>query len=58
MPSFKTAVLSAFAAAASVSALPSSIRLSGRQLQYHDLAKRQNAGAAAAGLNDFDILQL
>lgn len=57
MPSFKTAVVSALAAAASVSALPSTFKLSERQLQYHDLARRQNAGAAAAGLNDFDILQ-
>ncbi|KAK0383583.1 hypothetical protein NLU13_9494 [Sarocladium strictum] len=57
MPSFKTVVLSALAAAVSVSALPSSVKLTERQLQYHELARRQNAGAAAAGLNDFDILQ-
>ncbi|KAH8177229.1 ferritin-like domain-containing protein [Sarocladium implicatum] len=56
MPSFKTVTLSALAATA-VSALPSMPKLTHRQMQYHDLAKRQNEGAAAAGLNDFDILQ-
>lgn len=57
MPSFKTVALSALAATAA-SALPSQPKLTERQMQYHDLAKRQNAGAAASGLNDFDILQL
>ena len=57
MPSFKTVALSALAATAA-SALPSQPKLTERQMQYHDLANRQNSGAAASGLNDFDILQL
>lgn len=39
-------------------ALPSTPRLMPRQLQYHDVAKRQNEAAAELGLGDPDILQL
>jgi hypothetical protein len=55
MPSFKVAVIAALAAVAS--ALPSSQRLTARQLRYHEIAKRQNAAATALGLSDPDILQ-
>ncbi|KAM0256896.1 hypothetical protein ACHAQJ_004718 [Trichoderma viride] len=55
MPSFKAAVISLLAATAA--ALPSMPRLTARQLEYHAVAKRQNAAAQALGLNDFDILQ-
>lgn len=56
MPSLRTAAISLLAATAA--ALPSMPRLTARQLQYHDVAKRQNAAAQALGLDDFDILQL
>lgn len=56
MPSFKTIAVVLLASTAS--ALPSSERLTSRQLHYHDLSKRQNEAAAAAGLTDVDILQL
>ncbi|KAL7795364.1 ferritin-like domain-containing protein [Trichoderma ceciliae] len=55
MPSFKAAAISLLAGTAA--ALPSMPRLTARQLEYHDVAKRQNAAAQALGLNDFDILQ-
>ncbi|KAF4455296.1 stress response rds1p [Fusarium albosuccineum] len=55
MPSLKATVFALFAGAAS--AIPFGSKLSERQLHYHDLSKRQNAAAAALGLNDFDILQ-
>lgn len=55
MPSFKAAVISFLAATAA--ALPSMPKLTERQLEYHTVAKRQNAAAQALGLNDFDILQ-
>ncbi|PNP41908.1 hypothetical protein TGAMA5MH_06086 [Trichoderma gamsii] len=55
MPSLRTAAISLLAATAA--ALPSVPRFTTRQLQYHDVAKRQNAAAQALGLNDFDILQ-
>ncbi|KAL7893760.1 ferritin-like domain-containing protein [Trichoderma sp. SZMC 28014] len=55
MPSLRTAAISLLAATAA--ALPSMPRFTTRQLQYHDVAKRQNAAAQALGLNDFDILQ-
>lgn len=44
--------------AATTSALPTSTRLTDRQLRYHEISRRQNDAAAALGLNDFDILQL
>jgi hypothetical protein len=56
MPSFKAAVVSLLAATAA--ALPSVPKFSERQLEYHAVAKRQNAAAQALGLGDFDILQL
>ncbi|KAH6611398.1 twin-arginine translocation pathway signal [Trichoderma cornu-damae] len=57
MPSFKAAAISLLAAAAAAAALPSTPKLTARQLEYHAVAKRQNAAAQALGLNDFDILQ-
>lgn len=51
-------VAAAALAASSVSALPASFRLTPRQLQYHQLAVRQNEAATAAGLTDPDIMQL
>lgn len=56
MPSLKTTILAVLAATAT--AMPATVRLTPRQMQYHSLAKRQQEGAAAAGLSDFDILQL
>ncbi|TFB04150.1 Protein rds1 [Trichoderma ghanense] len=55
MPSFKAAVVSLLAATAA--ALPSVPKFTERQLEYHAVAKRQNAAAQALGLGDFDILQ-
>lgn len=43
---------------ATVLALPAVPHLSKTVVQRFDLAKRQNAAAAAAGINDIDILQL
>jgi hypothetical protein len=56
MASLKTLLFGLFATTAL--AMPSGPRFTKRQLQYHDLSKRQNAAAAAAGLSDLDILQL
>jgi hypothetical protein len=56
MASIKTVLFGLFASTAL--AVPSGPRFSKRQLQYHDLSKRQNDAAAAAGLTDVDILQL
>lgn len=56
MLSLKTTVLALLAATAT--AMPATVRLTPRQMQYHTLAKRQQEEAAAAGLSDFDILQL
>ncbi|KEY73388.1 hypothetical protein S7711_01500 [Stachybotrys chartarum IBT 7711] len=55
MPSVKIFAIAALAAAAS--AMPSSLRLTERQLRYHELAKRQNGAAQQMGLTDPDILQ-
>ncbi|KAI0414124.1 ferritin-like domain-containing protein [Xylaria grammica] len=57
MPSITktTAVLAGLVAA--VSALPAQPKLSARQNSIYQLAKRQNAAAAALGLADVDILQ-
>ncbi len=44
--------------AAVSSALPAIPKLSKAQMKMYDLAKRQNAAAAALGLTDIDILQL
>jgi hypothetical protein len=56
MPSLKATIFALFAGSALAS--PAGIRLSERQLHYHDMSKRQNEAAAKLGLNDFDILQL
>lgn len=40
------------------SALPAFPRFTPRQMQIHDLMKRQSAAEQALGINDFDILQL
>lgn len=40
------------------SALPAAPRLNERQLQIHDVVKRQSAAEKALGINDFDVLQL
>jgi hypothetical protein len=53
--SMKTAVVAALAAVAS--AFPGAPRLNNEQMKIYNLAKRQNAAAAAAGLTDIDILQ-
>ncbi|OAA43531.1 Ferritin/ribonucleotide reductase-like protein [Beauveria brongniartii RCEF 3172] len=55
MPSLKTTILAVLAATAT--AMPATVRFTPRQMQYHSLAMRQQEEAAAAGLNDFDILQ-
>jgi len=39
-------------------ALPAQPKLSESAVSHYDLARRQNAAAAAAGINDIDILQL
>ncbi len=58
MPSIikTTGVLAGLVAA--VLALPAQPKLSARQDNIYELAKRQNAAAAAAGLTDVDLLQL
>lgn len=56
MPSFKSAVLAMLVA--TVAALPPSVRLTPRQLNYHAIAKRQQENAQQSGLSDLDILQL
>lgn len=58
MPSLKSilgAATIAFAAVAS--ALPAQPKLSERAVTHYNLAARQNAAAAAAGITDIDILQ-
>ncbi|KAM3513223.1 hypothetical protein MY11210_003089 [Beauveria gryllotalpidicola] len=54
MPSLKTTILAVLAATAT--AMPATVRFTPRQLQYYALAKRQQEGAAAAGLTVVDIL--
>jgi hypothetical protein len=59
MPSIKSiigAVVVGFAALGT--ALPAQPKLSQSAVSHYDLAKRQNAAAAAAGITDIDILQL
>ena len=53
MPSFKAVLIAALATAASALPAPSE-----HDRKLYNLAKRQNAAAAAAGLTDIDILQL
>lgn len=52
----KTAFVAALAAVAS--ALPAAPKLTERQMQIHELMKRQSAAEQALGINDFDVLQL
>lgn len=59
MPSFKKTFGAVVAGLAAVSsALPAVPKLSKTQMRMYEHAKRQNAAAAALGLNDIDILQL
>ena len=44
--------------AALVTAIPAQPKLTPRQTEIYELSKRQNAAAAALGLQDVDILQL
>ncbi|KAK2019679.1 twin-arginine translocation pathway signal [Colletotrichum eremochloae] len=55
MPSMKTALVACLAAVAA--AVPMGPKLNDQQMKIYNLAKRQNAEAAAAGLTDIDILQ-
>ncbi|KAL2146581.1 hypothetical protein VTI28DRAFT_3472 [Corynascus sepedonium] len=58
MPSFKKTFGAVVAGLAAVSsALPAVPKLSKTQMRMYEHAKRQNAAAAALGLNDIDILQ-
>ena len=56
MRSFTTFLLAMLAN--EISALPSSPKLSGTQLDYYHIAKRQNEAAVDLGLGDPDVLQL
>ncbi|KAL2676953.1 hypothetical protein Neosp_010720 [[Neocosmospora] mangrovei] len=56
MPSLKATFFAALFAGSAL-ASPAGVRLSERQLHYHDLSKRQNDAAAKLGLTDPDILQ-
>jgi hypothetical protein len=59
MPSFtKTFGVVVAGLAAVSSALPAVPKLNKAQMRMYHNAKRQNAAAAALGLNDVDILQL
>jgi len=59
MPSFtKTFGVVVAGLAAVSSALPAVPKLNKAQMRMYQHAKRQNAAAAALGLNDVDILQL
>jgi hypothetical protein len=59
MPSLKSIFGAAvLGLAAFVAAIPAQPRLSSRAVKAYNLARRQNAAAAAAGINDIDILQL
>ncbi|GKT84715.1 twin-arginine translocation pathway signal [Colletotrichum tofieldiae] len=51
----KTALVACLAAVAA--AVPLGPKLNAEQMKIYDLAKRQQAGAGAAGLTDIDILQ-
>jgi hypothetical protein len=57
MPSTMKSVLIATLAAVAT-AFPGAPKLNNEQMNIYNLAKRQNAAAAAAGLTDIDILQL
>lgn len=53
-----TFAIVALSLAFSASALPALPRLSPSAVKRYDMARRQNAAAAAAGINDIDILEL
>ncbi|KAK5993457.1 Protein rds1-like protein [Cladobotryum mycophilum] len=55
MASIRTIVMGLLAASAV--ALPSVPKFTARQVDYHHIARRQNAAAQKLGLSDFDILQ-
>jgi hypothetical protein len=58
MPSIIKTTVFVAGLVAVASALPAQPKLSTRQNSIYNLAKRQNAAAAALGLADVDILQL
>jgi hypothetical protein len=59
MPSIKSIIGAAIVGFAALgAALPAQPKLSKSAVSHYDLAKRQNVAAAAAGINDIDILQL
>ena len=59
MPSMKSIISAAVVGlAAFATALPAQPKLSRSAVSHYDLARRQNAAAAAAGITDIDILQL
>lgn len=59
MPSITKTIGAVVAGLAAVtSALPAAPKLNRSQMKMFEHAKRQNAAAAALGLNDLDILQL
>lgn len=59
MPSIKSIIGAAAVGFATLgSALPAQPKLSERAVNLYNLAARQNAAAAAAGITDIDILQL
>jgi hypothetical protein len=59
MPSIKSIIgVAVVGFAALGTALPAQPKLSERAVSHYDLARRQNAAAAAAGITDIDILQL
>ena len=58
MPSIMKTVGVVAGLAAVASALPAYPKLTSRQTHIYNIAKRQNAAAAALGLQDVDILQL
>lgn len=59
MPSFKSILSAAIVGFAAMgAALPAQPKLSETAVRHYDLARRQNAAAASAGITDIDILQL
>jgi hypothetical protein len=59
MPSLKSIFAAAVVGLAAFAvALPALPKLNARAVSAYNLARRQNAAAAAAGITDIDILQL
>ena len=58
MPSIMKTLGLVAATAAAVTAMPAQPRLTTRQAELVEMAKRQTAAEAALGLQDVDILQL